>query len=111
MTHLVWPIEPRSYRRHSLHVDDRAWGESNCYIDLWIEMLHTAGHEPLAALPFTIAIDIEADQWTFLKFPANDLHHLYGVEIVELNVWRPLVTHLDRLLTLGRAAIAEVDAF
>ena len=70
---------------------DRAWPESNCYVDLWIELLHAAGAEPLAALRFTLAVDVEGDQWTFFKFPLADLEALYGVSVFELNVWRPLV--------------------
>ena len=76
-----------------------------------MELLHTAGAEPLAALPFAFAVDIEGDQWTFFKFPLADLYALYGVEVFELNVWRPLVAHVDEQLALGRPAIVEVDAF
>ena len=47
----------------------RAWLEKNCYVDLWIEFLHTLGLEPLAMLPFTVAVDFEGDQWTFFKPP------------------------------------------
>ena len=69
------------------------------------------GLEPLAALPFTLAIDFEGDQWTFFKFPLADLDALYGVDVFELNVWRPLVDHLEEQLALGRPALVEVDAF
>ena len=76
--------------RHALHVGDRVWPESNCYIDLWIELLHARGLDPVAALPFTLTADVEGDQWTFGKFPHADLRALYGIDIIELNVWRPL---------------------
>jgi hypothetical protein len=105
------PPDPAAYIRHSLHVEDRGWPESNCYVDLWIELLHARGHEPLAALPFTFAVDVEGDQWTFFKFPLADLALLYGVEVIELNIWRPLVTHLEEQLALQRPALVEVDAF
>ena len=82
---------PPRYARHPLHCADRAWPEANCYVDLWVELLHTAGAEPLAALPFALAVDVEGDQWTFFKFPLADLEALYGVSVFELNVWRPLV--------------------
>ena len=111
MTRQIWPLDPATYRRHPLHDGDRAWIESNCYVDLWIELLHTSGVEPLAALPFTFAIDVEGDQWTFFKFPAADLNALYGVDVIELQIWRPITAHLEEQLALGRPALIEVDAF
>jgi len=109
--HSIWPIDPLSYPRHPLHDGERIWPESNCYVDLWIELLHAAGLEPLAALPFTLTIDREGDQWTFFKFPLADLFDLYGIDVIELNVWRPLVDHVDEQVALGRPSIVEVDAF
>jgi hypothetical protein len=107
----LWDLDPAAYARHRLHRDDRAWPESNCSVDLWVELLHTAGTEPLAGLPFTLGVDIEGDQWTFFKFPVADLDALYGVDVFELNVWRPLVAHVAEQLALGRPAIVEVDGF
>jgi Domain of unknown function (DUF1839) len=107
----LWPLDPAAYARHALHRTDLAWPESNCYVDLWIELLHTWGAEPLAALPFTLAVDLEGDQWTFFKFPLADLYTLYGVEVFELNVWDRLVAHLEEQLALGRPSLVEVDAF
>lgn len=69
------------------------------------------GLEPLAALPCAFAVDIEGDQWTLFKFSLADLYTLYGVDVFELNVWRPLTAHLQEQLALGRAALVEVDAF
>ena len=97
--------------RHPLHLGDRIWPESNCYVDLWVELLYAHGLEPMAALPFTFGVDTEGDQWTFLKFPLADLYALYGVEVVELNVWRPLLAHLEEQIALDRPCIVEVDAF
>ena len=107
----LWPLDPATYSRHPLHDGERAWDESNCYVDLWIELLHTSGVEPLAALPFTFAVDVEGDQWTFFKFPLADLYALYGVDVIELQVWRPITAHLEEQLAVGRPAVVEVDAF
>jgi Domain of unknown function (DUF1839) len=107
----IWPLDPASYARHPLHAGGRAWSESNCYVDLWIELLHASGVEPLAALPFTFAVDLEGDQWTFFKFPTADLSALFGVDIIELQIWRPIPTHLEEQLALGRPVLVEVDAF
>jgi hypothetical protein len=107
----LWALDPASFGRHAVHQGDRAWPDSNCSVDVWIELLHAAGLEPMAALPFTIATDFEGDQWTFFKIPYADLQTLYGVDVVELNVWRPLATHIADQLTRGRPSIVEVDAF
>jgi len=111
MTLQLWNLDSSAYARHPLHCGDRTWPESNCYVDLWIELLHAAGAEPLAALAFALAVDVEGDQWTFFKFPQADLEALYGVSVFELNVWQPLVLHMTEQLALGRPAIVEVDAF
>ena len=111
MTRQIWAIEPSAYARHPLHGGAREWPESNCYIDLWIGLLHAAGLEPLAMMPFTFGVDLEGDQWTFAKVPVADLGALYGVDVFELNVWRPLVAHVEEQLALGRPSLVEVDSF
>lgn len=95
---------------HALHAGDRPWLETNCYADLWIELLHTLGHEPLAMLAFTVGLDFEGDQWLFFKPPASDLYELYGIDVQELNIYRPLIAHVEEQLRRGRVVLAEVDA-
>jgi hypothetical protein len=107
----LWDIDASTYSRHPLHGAERVWPESNCYVDLWVELLHTAGAEPLAALPFALTVDLEGDQWTFFKFPSADLDALYGVTVFELNVWRSLPAQVVEQLVLRRPAVVEVDAF
>ena len=107
----LWDLDPAAYGRHPLHSIERAWPESNCYVDLWVELLHSAGIDPIAALPFTLAVDVEGDQWTFFKFPLADLHALYGVKVFELNVWRSLHDHVADQLAQGRPVIVEVDSY
>jgi hypothetical protein len=107
----LWDLAPTAYAPHPLHRAARTWPESNCYVDLWIELLHASGAEPRAALPFTLTVDLEGDQWTFIKFPLADLEALYDITVFELNVWRPLAEHIADQLARRRPAIVEVDAF
>ena len=107
----ILPLDPATYVRHPVHGDDRAWPETNCYVDLWIELLHGLGHEPLAAMAFTVALDWEGDQWTFFKFPLEDLYELYGLDVTELNIWRSLHENVLEQVRLRRPVIVEVDAF
>jgi hypothetical protein len=111
MRRQLWPIAAANYARHALHASDRAWPETNCSVDLWIELLHSWGAQPVAALPFALAIDFEGDQWTFFKFPLEDLYRLYGVEVIELNVWDALLEHVEGQLQRGRPTLVEVDSF
>ncbi|HEY8050190.1 MAG TPA: DUF1839 family protein, partial [Ramlibacter sp.] len=41
-------VDARAHNSHSLHSPQADWPEKNCYIDLWIELLHALGLEPLA---------------------------------------------------------------
>jgi hypothetical protein len=107
----ILALEPASYQRHAIHGESRCWAETNCYTDLVIELLYALGHEPSAALAFTLAIDFEFDQWTFFKPPAADLYDLYGFEIQELAVWRPLARHIEEQVAAGRPVLVEVDSY
>ena len=31
---------------HPLHATERSWTETNCYVDVWIEVLHALGLDP-----------------------------------------------------------------
>lgn len=87
------------------------WPEKNCYIDLWIGLLRSLAMEPLAMLGHTVAVDFEGDQWTFFKPPHAELRELYGIEVQELTVWRPLADHLVEHLAAGKLVSTEADAF
>jgi len=104
-------LDASTYQRHSLHADDRVWVEKNCYIDVWIELVHAVGCDPMAMLPFVLALDFEGDQWTFFKPPHDELRRLYGLDVQELNVWRPLLDHAVEHLSAGKVISTEADAF
>lgn len=109
---LVLPeLDAANYQRHMLHADDRLWVEKNCYVDVIIEMLHATGLEPLAAMGFCATVDFEGDNFTFFKPSHDELRALYGVNIQELNVWRPLIEHAKHHLGDGKFITTEVDAF
>lgn len=111
MMHEIFAIDPANYRRHRIHTQERNWAETNCYVDVWIELLHAWGFEPIAAIPFTVAIDFEGDQWTFFKFPAADLQELYGLQVQELALWKPLADHLREQIDRGRPVLVELDSY
>jgi hypothetical protein len=103
-------LSAATYRRHGLHDAGRAWPETNCHTDLFIELLHTLGREPAAALGMTLAQDFEGDQFTFFKIPNGDLDALFGLDLQELSIYRPLVDHIEEQVARGRIVLVEVDA-
>jgi hypothetical protein len=105
----VLPEKPSS--QHALHDPARAWPETNCYVDLWIEVLHALDLDPIACFGFTFSTDFEGDQWTFFKPVFSDIWDLYGVDIQELNIWRPVLEHLRAQIPRKRFVLVEVDSF
>lgn len=104
-------LKAGTYQRHCLHSPEAVWVEKNCYGDLWIELLHALGQEPLAMLPFTLAVDFEGDQWTFFKPSLEELRDLYGIDVQELTIWRPLIEHAVEHLGAGKLVSTEADAY
>ena len=111
MTKRILALDPSTYLRHPIHQEGRTWAETNCYVDVWIELLHALGYEPIAALPFTLTIDFEGDQWTFFKCPLLDMCELYGLDVQELAIWRPLVVHIEEQVERGRPVLVELDSY
>ena len=104
---------PQSYshQNHVIHGSGRVWDETNCYLDVVVELLHAFGHEPLAALSVTASTRWEGDQWTFCKFNDEDLRFLFGADIQELNPWRELDLHVVEQLKRGNPVLIEADSF
>ncbi|MCP4907618.1 MAG: DUF1839 family protein [bacterium] len=100
-----------AYASHPYHASDRDWPESNCYVDVWIEVLHSMGLEVAPVLGSTLVSDFEGDQWTFFKLHHSDLYQLFGIEVEELTLWRDLVSHLVGQVGRGRIPVVEVDSF
>lgn len=109
--HAFAAIDPQSYVAHALHGSDADWGETNCYIDVWVELLHALGVDPIACMAMVFSIDFDGDQWTFFKPPHEDLYALYGIDVQELNVWRSLLLNATEQLARGRVVLAETDSF
>jgi hypothetical protein len=104
-------LDPASYRPHMLHQPGRTYGETNCYTDILVELLHARGHEPLAALGCTVRMDFEGDQWTFFKPFPDDLELLFGIDVHEMQPYRPLPEQAAEQLARGRTLIVELDSW
>jgi hypothetical protein len=103
--------DPATYRPHRLHSSSRSYQETNCYADLLIELLHGCRFEPLAAFGHLVRMDFEGDQWTFFKPPPEDLELLYGIDIHEMQPYRPLPRQIAEQIAQGRTIIVELDSW
>lgn len=104
-------ISVENYRPHWLHAGATLWQQSNCYVDLWIEMLHSLQLNPIASFAFTLTTEFEGDQWTFFKVPLHDLFLLYGIDVQELQIWDSLPRHIYTQTQRNRLVLVELDAF
>lgn len=105
------PAVAGGYIPHALHQGERVWQETNCYVDLWIELLHRQGFDPRAALAFTVRQDFEGDQFTFFKFPLDDLELLYGTQVQELSIYDSLEDRVLAQTRRGHTVLVEVDGY
>jgi hypothetical protein len=96
---------------HALHDLARPWPETNCYVDVWIEILAAMGLAPAAAAGFTVAQDYEGDQFTFFKFPPEDLELLFGLTVQELAIYTAVEAHAAQQIARGRLPLVEVDGY
>ena len=109
--HSLSGAQPDGYQRHLLHDSGRAYVETNCYADVIVELLHARGYEPLAAFGSLVRMDFEGDQWTFFKPPPDDLERLFGVDIHEMQPYRPLALQIAEQIERGRTIIVELDSW
>ncbi|MGH9017789.1 MAG: DUF1839 family protein [Acidimicrobiales bacterium] len=111
MRRQVLALDPARYAPHRLHGADRNWTETNCWLDMMVEVLHVLGYEPLAAAAGTLSADFDGEQWPLFKFATEDLRALFGIEIDEMYVWRPVLDHIEDHLGMGQLVTVEVDAW
>jgi hypothetical protein len=104
-------LDPDTYRSHMLHAPERTYMEINCYTDILVELLHARGQEPLAAMGGTLRMDFEGDQWTFFKPAPEDLELLYGLDVHEMQPYRPLPDQIAEQIAQGRTLAVELDSW
>jgi len=104
-------LNPATWRPSGLHGHDRIWPETNCYIDVWVELLAALGHPVEPALAFTVLQDFEGDHFTFFKFPLEDLQTLFGLSVQELAIYESVEVQTMAQLRRARPVLVEVDAY
>jgi hypothetical protein len=107
----LFELDAAGYQPHAVHGSGRTYTESNCYTDIIIELLHGRGDEPLAVLGCLVRTDFEGDQWTFFKPPPDDLEAMFGIDIHEMQPYRPLPLQIAEQIDAGRTIIVELDSW
>ncbi len=105
------PFDPDSHQLSPLHGSDRVWVETNCYVDIWIELIHHLGLPPQPAGLCALSGDWIGREWSFLKYQTDDLRRLYGIDVAEINLWRPVEEHVLDHLDVGDLVTVESDAW
>jgi hypothetical protein len=108
---MVIGADPGDYRSHFTHQAERMWPETNCYFDLWIEVLHCLRKDPVPAFACLLSADHDGFQWDFVKQPPEDLRRLYGLEVTEENVWLPVLDMVESGPDRGVLHTVEVDSW
>ena len=98
-------LDPGAYLVSPLHGPDRTFRETNCYVDIWIELLHAHGIPAESCMAFAAIVNFEGDQWTFFKPPPEDLEALYGIDVHEMQLTH--ITH--RACALGNGSVASAS--
>ncbi len=111
MTALFPDLDLATYQRHAFHGPDRIWPESNCYSDLWIEILPAMGLPAEAIFGFTVTQDFEGDHFTFFKPPLEDIESLFGIVVQETAIYDDVAAHVEVQLKRGRLSLVEVDSY
>ncbi len=107
----LFGLDPATYQASELHSPKRVFRETNCYVDLWIELLHASGIDPASAMSFACTVDFEGDQWTFFKPPPDQLLRLFGIDVHEMQFYRAPEDHIIEQLQRGRTITMEADSF
>ncbi|MBV9119701.1 MAG: DUF1839 family protein [Chloroflexi bacterium] len=103
---------PAEYVGHWLHIDSsRVWQEHNCYVDLWIELLHSLGLNPLPAFYTALLAGFQADQWTFVKPDHWAIARLFGIDVIEVDIWRGVEAHVLAQLENHSVPLLETDCW
>ncbi len=81
---------------------ERTYAESNCYTDIIIELAaRAAAMSRWRCSAASCAMDFEGDQWTFFKPPPGGLERLFGIDIHEMQPYRPLPQQIAEQIERG----------
>ena len=107
----LFGCDPATYRPHLIHTGERNYIETNCFTDIISELMHARGDEPLATFGSFVRMEFENDQWTFFKPLAIDMELLFGIDVHEIQPYRPIARQVAEQLAQDRTMTIELDAW
>lgn len=103
-------LSMEGFVQHPLHRQDSLWSNTNCYMDVWIELLHGMGRRPEPLFAAAVAAETQVEQFEFLKVDHRDLEQVHGIRVGEYDVWTTLLEHVTTHMQAGNVIIVEADA-
>ena len=107
----VAALSPEGFRQHPMHREESVWSNTNCYLDVWIELLHGLGHAPEPLFAAAVAATAQGTQFEFLKVDHRDLEEVTGIRVGEHDIWLGLQEQVMLQLEAGNPMLIEADAF
>ena len=107
----LFGLDPATWVPSAVHGSDRTYTETNCYLDIMVELVAATGQPPEAMLGCCAALDFELDQFTFVKPAPEDLRSLYGLDVHEMQPGRDLPAQVAARLAAGQTLVPELDGF
>jgi hypothetical protein len=104
-------VSPDGWRQSRLHALDRDWPETNCDLDLWIELAASRDLQPEALLGFAVAQDFTVDQFAMLVPPKEELERFYGASIRPLALYGRFEDHFVAQVADGACVMLETDSY
>lgn len=106
----VHGLSPEGFVQHTVHREDSVWSNTNCYLDVWIELLHGLGRRPEPLFAVAVAADTQVEQFEFLKVDHRDLEEVHGIRVGEYDIWSSLLEQVQTQMGAGNLLIIEADA-
>ena len=103
-------LDPAAHVPAAVHGPGTPWPETNCALDLYLELLNVTGRQPEALGVVAFSADFLGDAWVTLKPGSDDLWR-HGLSVVEYNTWRPILEHVTHHLDAGRLMTVETDSW
>ena len=101
MTLRVWDLDAGAYARHALHRGDRAWPEVELLRGPLGRTAPCGGRRAAGRAALHARRRRRGRSVDLLQVSVSRSRALYGVDVFELNIWRPLPIHISRAARPG----------
>jgi hypothetical protein len=104
--------DPETYRPHALHDAERMWPETNCYVDLWIEVLNAFGSRAGGDARLLADAGLRERPVHLLQGAAGrPRKRSTASAATELAIFDRVESHVATQIARGRLCLVEMDSF